>query len=210
LSEADIMMDLYTAAAPNARRATLILEELELPYRIHNIDLAGGEHKKPPFLSLNPLGYVPVLRDPDGPGGKPIVLCQSAAILLYLAEKTGRLLPKDPMAHLEALQQFSHVMTDIAAMSTGLFMTLRTEPESRSIAPMQARMRGYLAVMDARLADRDFICGDMSVVDVALLPVAILPHVKPMVAEAPRVARWSARMQARPAVARAINASPHH
>ena len=204
------MMDLYTAAAPNARRATLMLEELELPYRIHNIDLAAGEHKKPPFLAINPLGYVPVLRDPDGPGGKPVVICQSAAILMYLAEKTGRLLPKDSVARLEAMQQFTHVMTDIAAMSTGLFMTLRAEPEARSIAPMQARMRGYLAVMDARLADRDFICGDLSIADVALIPVAILPHVKPMVAEAPRVAAWSARMQARPAFARAVAASPHH
>lgn len=204
------MMDLYTAAAPNARRATLMLEELELPYRIHNVDLAAGEHRKPPFLAINPLGYVPVLRDPDGPGGQPVVLCQSAAILVYLAEKTGRFLPKEPMARLDVMQQFNHVMTDIAAMSTGLFMTLRNEPEARSIAPMQARMRGYLSVMDARLADREFMCGDVSIADIALLPIVILPHVKPMVDETARVAAWAARMQARPAVARAIAASPHH
>src|SRR5258706_8478659 len=92
------MIELYTFATPNGQRAAIMLEELGLPYQARKVDLAKGEHKVADYLALNPLGVIPTLVDPAGPGGRRLVLTQSLAILIYLAEKTGRLLPRDAPA----------------------------------------------------------------------------------------------------------------
>ena len=89
------MIDLYAAGTSNGMRARMALEECGLPYTFHRIDLTKGEHKTPQFLAMNPFGQIPVLVDSDGPGGKPVTLHQSTAILLYAAEKSGKHLPKD-------------------------------------------------------------------------------------------------------------------
>src|SRR5271169_6928362 len=90
------MIDLYTANSSNGQRAAVILEECGLPYRVHKLDLMAGDQRKPEFLSINPAGAIPVIVDSDGPGGKPLTLSQSAAIVLYIAEKTRKFIPADP------------------------------------------------------------------------------------------------------------------
>src|SRR4030095_15929415 len=90
------MSELYTAQSSNGQRAAIVLEECGLPYRVHKLDLMKGEQRTAEFLKINPAGAIPVIVDPDGPGGVPITLAQSGAIALYAAEKTGKFLPRDP------------------------------------------------------------------------------------------------------------------
>src|SRR5689334_16029908 len=100
------MIELYLAATANGLRAAVALEECGLPYRAHPVDLAKGEQRSPGFLKLNPAGMIPVIVDPQGPGGKPLTLSQSGAIVLYAAEKAGRFLPADPVQRLMVMECF--------------------------------------------------------------------------------------------------------
>ncbi|MBI3709013.1 MAG: glutathione S-transferase N-terminal domain-containing protein, partial [Proteobacteria bacterium] len=115
------MIDLYTAATGNGRRAAVMLEECGLPYRAHAVDLAKGGGKTPDFLKLNPMGAIPVIVDKDGPGGRALTLSQSGAILIYLAEKSGKFLPKDAAKRADALQWLMHVMSDQQPTSSAMF-----------------------------------------------------------------------------------------
>src|SRR5882724_1744468 len=92
------MIDLYTWGTPNGRKVSIMLEETGLPYRVHKVDISKNEQFKPEFLALNPNSKIPAIVDQEGPGGKPLPLFESGAILIYLAEKTGKLLPTDPAA----------------------------------------------------------------------------------------------------------------
>jgi GST-like protein len=98
------MLHLYTMPTPNGQKVSIALEELGLPYDLHKIDIMKGEQFDPEYIKINPNSKIPSLRDTDGPGGKPISIMESGAILIYLAEKTGRLLPKDPAMRSEVLQ----------------------------------------------------------------------------------------------------------
>ncbi len=206
------MIDLYTAAAPNARRATLLLEELGLPYRIHNVDIAKKEHKSQSFLALNPLGCVPVIIDTEGPGGQPITISQSAAIAIYLAEKSGRLLARDGAARVETLRLLMHIMSDVAAASTAMFFGNMSGEPSKLADIFKDRLTSYLALLDAGLEGEDWLAGELSIADFALYPIMLLPHVKQMLDEGdyPRLKRWVAAVSSRPSVARALAASPSH
>ena len=115
------MIDLYLAGTANGLRASVALEEAGLPYRAHKVDLAKGEQRSPEFLKLNPAGLIPVIVDHDGPHGKPLTLSQSGAILLYAAEKSGRLLPKDIARRTVALQWLMQAASDIAGASNTVF-----------------------------------------------------------------------------------------
>jgi GST-like protein len=115
------MIDLYTSSTGNGRRATLALEECGLPYRVHKLDLAKGDTKNADFLKINPAGAIPAIVDPQGPGGKPLTLAQSGAIVLYAAEKSGKLLPKDPAKRAEAFYWFMQATTDVAPTSSTIF-----------------------------------------------------------------------------------------
>src|SRR6478736_2472168 len=98
------MIDLYTWSTPNGRKVSIMLEECGLPYRVHTVNIGKDEQFKPEFLAINPNNRIPAIVDPDGPGGKPLPLFESGAILIYLAEKTGKLLPKDAARHWQAIQ----------------------------------------------------------------------------------------------------------
>src|ERR1700687_3849688 len=111
------MIDLYLAPTANGLRATVALEETGLPYRAHPVDLAKGEQRSPEFLKLNPAGLIPVIVDDEGPGGKPLTLSQSGAIVLYAAEKSGKLLPRDPVRRAVALQWLMQAASDISGSS---------------------------------------------------------------------------------------------
>jgi GST-like protein len=204
------MLELYTGPVPNGRRATIIIEECGLPYRLHNLNLPGREQKEPPFLALNPLGNVPVLVDPEGPDGKPVTVTQSAAIAIYLAEKTGKFLPQDPARRLVVIQYLFMVMSDVAATSTSMFLATHKDPQSPLAAIFDARMRELLLVISARLDAQPYLADALSIADFALLPLTLLPHVKRVMADLPSQAilRWAEPLLARETVQRALAASP--
>src|SRR5689334_11046177 len=143
------MIDLYAAGTSNGMRARIALEECELPYRLHPVNLDKGEHKTPQFLAMNPNGQIPVMVDPEGPGGKPITVAQSTAILLYCAEKAGKFRTRDP-AVTQALMSAS---TDITPTLGALFAVIRSKDPHKPTAEMfSSRLRGYFKVWDDTLA----------------------------------------------------------
>jgi GST-like protein len=107
------MIDLYTAATMNGRRAALALAECGLEHRVHQLDLQKGDHRRPDFLEINPMGTIPAIVDHAGPGGKPVSIAQSGAIVLYCAEKSGRLIPHAPRRRIEAFEWFLQAVTDL-------------------------------------------------------------------------------------------------
>ncbi|MSP48479.1 MAG: glutathione S-transferase family protein [Alphaproteobacteria bacterium] len=204
------MIDLYTASTGNGRRATIALEECGLSYKVHKLDLAQGDAKKPDFLKINPAAAVPAIVDPDGPGGKALMLAQSGAIVLYCAEKSGKLIPKDPAKRAEAYQWFMQATTDVAPTSSNIFYISSHVPvkDPANTAYFEQKLLAQCAVVDKQLQGRDYIAGEMSIADVALYP--IVAGRKALIDAAPGLANlkaWAARMAARPAVAKAIAAN---
>lgn len=201
------MIDLYAAPTSNGMRARLALEECGLPYTWHRIDLMKGEHKTPQFLKMNPFGQIPAIVDPDGPGGKPVTLHQSTAILMYLAEKSGKLLPKNPAdrpAFLEALMGGS---TDITPQF-GAVNAARTmkEPHQATVDTLKGRLINLFKVWDGLLASRKYAAGsEYTIADVSLYAgywrcKGPMPEV---LAGLPNLERWANETAARPGVQRA-------
>lgn len=199
------MIDLYMDITANGYRAALLLEESGLAYRPHRVDHHAGETLTPEFVKLSPLSKVPVIVDHDGPGGAPLTLAQSGAIALYVAEKSGRLLPRDDTARFTALQWFFHVMTDHVGTNTGLvFLPRLPEKPHAAIADFEARLTTYFGRVDRRLAEVDYLAGDISIADLALYPIIVRrPHLLEP-AGLDHLKRWRDRMAARPAVARGL------
>ncbi len=205
-------MQLYTAAAPNGRRALFVIEELGLPYELRLLDFASRDQDRPEFRRLNPLGHVPVLVDPDGVDGNPVTVTQSGAMIFYLARKAGRLIPQDQVRRIRA-EQFSWMaLSDVAAASTTMFLGSKIESGEGVVAVFRERMNAYLRFIDDELAGRDFLCDELSVADFALLPLVLLPHIAAAIdgLGAENIKRWRAGMTARPAVQRALVKSAHH
>src|SRR6185312_12081903 len=122
------MIELYTYATSNGQRASIMLEECGLPYKATKIDLEKGEQQTPSYLKINPSGQIPAIIDPDRPGGKPLIVAQSGAIILYLVDKTNKLMPRDPAKRVLAQQWFLQAMSDVAPASGNLFV-VGTIPE---------------------------------------------------------------------------------
>jgi len=155
------VIDLYAYATSNGQRASIMLEECGLAYRVHQVDLGKGEQRSAEFLRLNPAGTIPVVVDPDGPGGQPLVLSQSGAIMLYCAEKTGKFLPREAAKRALALQWLMHALSDVARASSAVFMSSVLAPE-KSAANVeffsQLTVR-YFRDADVRLRDSDYLAG---------------------------------------------------
>lgn len=203
------MLDLYTYATSNGQRVAVMLEECALPYRVHKVDLAAGAQRDPVFLTINPAGMIPVLVDPEGPGGAPITITQSGAILLHLAAKTGRLLPVDPRACAEAMQWLFFAVTDCAAASGAIFYTSARLPDKSeaNVRYYEERLLALLQVVDARLADREALAGEYSVADIALLPIVVVR--RPLLERSGgygNLRRWLEAASLRPAVQRGLAA----
>jgi GSH-dependent disulfide-bond oxidoreductase len=204
------MIDLYLAGTANGLRASVALEESGLPYRAHKVDLGKGEQRSAEFLKLNPVGQIPVIVDSDGPGGKPLTLAQSGAIILYVAEKSGKFLPKDAARRATAMQWFMSAASDIAGTSNAMFLLdLRAPEKSTANADFfKSRLLNIFATFDARLAGRDFLADELSVADLMIYPNFALR--KPLLDAAGGFAnlqRWGAVMAARPAVTKGMKAA---
>jgi GST-like protein len=202
------MIHLYTSGTGNGRRASVMLEECGLPYTAHKLDLSKGEQKKPDYLAINPAGAIPAIVDEEGPGGRKTTLAQSGAIVLYLAEKTGKFLPKDPAKKAEALQWFMQVSTDVAPASSAIFYMTSVAPDKTPANQkfLEDRLVNMLKQCDAKLAKSKYLAGDeVTVADLALIPV--VDARKPLlekVSGLDNVKRWAAEMLARPGVRKGL------
>ena len=201
------MIDFYTFATSNGQRAAMLLEECALPYRVHWVDLMKGEQSTPEFLKVNPAGAIPVIVDADGPAGKPLTLSQSGAILIYLAEKTGRFIPADQVRRLIALQWLLQATTDAARASSAIFLVSTLVPEKvpGNTAFFEQQCLRYLRSANTRLADCEYLADELSIADFALYPVyAVRKALVDRAGDLPHLARWGNAIAARPAVARAM------
>ncbi len=202
------MITLHTWGTPNGRKISIALEELGLPYEVRPVDITRGEQFDPAFLALNPNNKIPVLVDSDGPGGAPITLIESGAILIYLAEKTGRLLPDDPRARLEALQWLMFQMGSIGPMLGQAHHFLRFAPDviPYAIERYSKEAARLYGVLDARLAGRDWLAGsEFSIADIATFPWLARHEWQGIdLARYPAVKRWYDTIAARPAVQRGM------
>jgi GST-like protein len=167
-------LQLYSLPTPNGVKVSIMLEEIGLPYEPHTIDIGQNQTWTPEFLSLNPNGKIPAIIDPDGPGGKPIGLFESGAILVYLAEKSGKFLPKDPAARYETLAWVFFQMAAIGPMfgQVGFFHRFagREYEDKRPLDRYVAESKRLLGVLEHRLADRQWIMGgEYTIADIATL-----------------------------------------
>ncbi len=204
------MIDFYTAGTGNGHRAAIALEESGLAYRAHKLNLAAGDARKPEYLAINPAAMIPAIVDQDGPGGKPLTIAQSGAIALYLAEKSGKLLPKDPARKAAALHWLMFACTDTAVTSGAIFQLANNAPEKSpaNVAFLEQRLLGFFRVFDGRLAGREYLADEFSVADIALFP--IVNQRKAAIEKAgdmPNLLAWLSRVGARPAVAKGMTVS---
>jgi len=204
------MIDFHTATTSNGQRVAIMLEECALPYRVYRYALMKGEHRTSAFASLNPAGMIPVIVDHDGPGGAPVTLTQSGAILLYLAEKSGRFMPKDPLARMRAWEWLMFSMTDIASASSGIFLNSMIVPEKApaNVGWYEERLLRFLRVADGRLAEGEWLAGELSVADFALYTIAAgRGALVDAAGDLPHLVRWRTALAARPAVERGMKAA---
>ncbi len=202
------MIDLYLAPTANGLRASVALEECGLAFRVHKIDIAKGEARTPEFLKMNPTGLIPVIIDHDGPGGKPMTLSQSGAIILYAAEKSGRFLPKDAATRYLALQWFLQAASDVAGTSGTIFRLEVTAPEKSAANAdyFKSRLLTFFRDCDRQLEGREFLAGEISVADLMLYPgFAARKSIIDAAGGCENLQRWGAALAARPAIQRGMN-----
>ncbi len=212
------MIDLYGMSSPNVVKITVMLEEVGLAYRQHHVNVFAGDQHVSGFLKISPNNKVPVIVDADGPGGAPLPVFESGAILLYLAEKTGKLLPASGVARTTVMEWLMVQVASVGPMFGQLVHFLRYAPAGNDYGAQRytSEVRRILGVLDRRLATAAFLGGDeYSIADVATWPwlrtaSGIYPFLTAAaakgdaLAEWPAVGRWFAAIGARPAVARGV------
>jgi glutathione S-transferase len=196
------VIDLYTAATPNGWKASICLEELGLPYTTHAVRLDQGEQKSGAFLAINPNGRIPAIVDRDA---GDFAVFESGAILLYLAEKTGRLIPSDAKGRSVVVQWLMFQMAGVGPMQGQANVFFRYAPEKipYAIDRYQNEVKRLYGVLDRRLAEVEYLARDYSIADVATWPwVSLHGWAGVEIEPFPSLARWLAAVGARPAVQR--------
>ena len=168
-------LQLYSMPTPNGVKIPIMLEEIGLPYEAHKVDFASNDQNSAAFLSLNPNNKIPAIVDPDGPGGQPLTLFESGAILIYLAEKSGKLLPRDPAARYHAIQLVMFQIGGVGPMfgQLGFFHKFAGKDieDKRPRDRYADESRRLLAVIDKQLAQHAWIAGDeFTIADIAVFP----------------------------------------
>ncbi|HSO07833.1 MAG TPA: glutathione S-transferase N-terminal domain-containing protein [Pelomicrobium sp.] len=198
------MIDLYTWSTPNGRKASIMLEEAGLPYTVHPIDIGKGDQHRPEFVAINPNSKIPAIVDSEGPDGKPIKVFESGAILIYLAEKTGKLLPSAPRARFETLEWLMFQMGGVGPFFGQAHHFLRFAPEKvpYAIERYTKETRRLYGVLNARLGEAPYLAaGEYTIADIATYPwVARHEWQQVDLAEFPNVKRWFDELGRRPAV----------
>ena len=203
------MIDLYTWTTPNGRKVSVMLEECGLPYRVHEINIGKDEQFTPEFQAINPNGRIPAIIDSEGPDGKSITIFESGAILIYLAGKTGKFLPKSARNKYDALQWLMFQMGGVGPMfgQTHHFLRAAKEKIPYGIERYSKETRRLYGVLDKRLAHQPYLAaGEYTIADIATYPW-IARHEWHQVAleEFPNVKRWFDAIGARPAVRRGMD-----
>ena len=209
------ILQLYSLPTPNGVKVSIALEEVGLAYEPHTVNIGANETWTPEFLSLNPNGKIPAIIDPDGPGGKPLGLFESGAILIYLAEKTGELMPADPAARYETIQWVMFQMAAVGPMfgQLGYFHKFAGKEieDKRPLERYRAETKRLLGVLEARLEARPWLMGDAY----TIADISMLGWVRNLVGfygagdlvdygALENVPRWLDRALARPAVQRGL------
>ena len=212
-------LQLYSFPTPNGVKVSIALEELGLPYEAHTVNISKNESWTPEFLSLNPNGKIPAILDPNGPGGKPLALFESGAILLYLAEKAGKLLPSDPILRYEAIQWVFFQMAAIGPMfgQVGFFHKFAGKEiaDKRPLNRYVDESKRLLGVLETRLTGREWLMDkDYTIADIAHIgwvrnligfyEAGELVGIK----DFPNVLAWLERCLARPATQKGLNIPP--
>ncbi len=208
-------IQLYSLPTPNGIKVSVMLEETGLPYEPHRVRFDANDQQSPEFLSLNPYGKIPAIIDPDGPGGRPFPLFESGAILIYLADKAGKFLPKDAAGRYETIQWLMFQMGGLGPMfgQVGFFNKFagKEYEDKRPLNRYVGESRRVLAVLDKRLAGRDWIMGDAY----GIADMAVFPWVRNLIgfyeagelvgiADFPQVTRALDAFLARPAVKKGL------
>ena len=202
------MIDLYTAATPNGWKVSILLEELGLPYEVHVLDLSSGAQKEPWFTAINPNGRIPAIVDRDE---GDFAVFESGAIMVYLAEKAGRLLPSDPKGRSEAMQWLMFQMGGLGPMMGQANVFTRYFPEQLPsvIDRYRRESRRLLEVLDDRLAGREWLAGDYSIADIANWSWAHTHEWPGVSVEGlDHLQRWMAAIGDRPAVQKGVTIPP--
>ncbi len=201
------MIDVYTWPTPNGHKVHIMLEETGLPYTVHPIDILKGDQFDPAFLKISPNNRIPAIVDSDGPGGEPISLFESGAILIYLAEKTGQFMSAEPRKRYATLEWLMFQMGGVGPMlgQAHHFRIYAPEKIDYAIERYTNEAGRLYGVMDRRLAEVEYLAGDYSIAD-----MAVFPWVKPYerqgqnIDDFPNLARWFRAMESRPAVQRGM------
>ena len=199
------MIELHTYNTPNGRKISVALEEMGLPYSVHVVDITKDQQFKPEFLLISPNNRIPAIIDPDGPGGTPISVFESGAILLYLAEKTGQFMPDGLRGRVPVLEWLMWQMGGFGPMPGQVhhFLTVSRDDQRYGLARYTKETLRLYGVLDRRLAEVEFVAGTLSVADFAILGWA-WRHERHRVNldEFPNVKRWYDVLMARPGVQR--------
>jgi GST-like protein len=206
--EGAAMIDFYVLTSPNVQKIFIMLEELELPYRAIPVDVFKGENFRPEFVRLNPNAKIPVIIDQDGPGGRPYTVFESGAILLYLADKSGRFLPSDTIARFDVMQWLMIQLTGVGPMFGQLTHFKRFAPAGNdySLSRYQTEVRRLYDLLEQRLGQSPYLGGrDYTIADIATFPWTRNHDWQGVKWEDhPNLARWFAAISERPAVKRAL------
>ena len=204
------MIDLYALTSPNVQKIYIMLEETKLPYNEHFVDVWKGEQYNPDFIKINPNAKIPAIVDSDGPGGKPYTLIESGAILMYLAEKSGKFLPKDMAKKYDALQwlflQVSGVGPMFGQFTHFKLFAPKDKDNSYSMARYQTEVKRLYEVLEKRLAKVPYLGGDeYTIADIATFPWTRNHDIQGVKWEDnPNLARWFKSIDERPAVKAAL------
>jgi GST-like protein len=201
------MIDLYTDTTPNGYKVHIMLEEVGLPYTVHHVDIGKGDQFDPEFLKISPNNKIPAIVDRDGPGGEPYAMMESGAILMYLAEKTGKLWPAEPRARYDVAQWLMFQMGHIGPMLGQAHHFRQYAPETipYAIDRYTNEAKRLYGVVDKRLKDREYVAGDYSIADIACWPWMRRPERQGVDrADYPNFSRWFDAIAKRPAVERGL------
>jgi len=202
------MIDLYTWTTPNGHKLHIMLEETGLEYRAHAVNIGAGDQFKPAFLEISPNNKIPAMVDQDGPDGRPLAMFESGAMLVYLAEKTGRFMPQETRPRMQVLQWLMFQMASVGPMLGQAHHFFKYAPEKIPYAQdrYSNEANRLYAVMDKRLGEAAYLAGD----DYTIADIATFPWLRSAsnqgvdMDDYPNVKRWFARIDERPAVQRGL------
>ena len=202
------MIELYTWKTSNGRKATIMLEECELEYNVHPINIGQDDQFTPEYIAINPNSKIPSIIDTDGPNGEPYTVIESGAILMYLAEKTGKFMPQEMVARYDVIQWLMFQMGGIGPIFGQVhhFKRAAKEEVPYAINRYYTECRRLYGVLNSRLGGREYLAGDISIADFATLPWVFRHDWQEVdLDEFANVKRWYDGLMARPALSRGMN-----